>query len=52
MHTNMKKYFVCPNCHALHSYKEYLEVNGPLVALKKNVIVSTICLPNPVVLPY
>ena len=26
MLTNMKKYIVCPNCHALYSYKECLDI--------------------------
>lgn len=35
MLTNMKKYIVCPNCHALYSFKECLEVHGSSAASKK-----------------
>ena len=35
MLTNMKKYIVCPSCHALYTYKDCLEVNGRSAASKR-----------------
>ena len=29
MLTNMKKYIICPNCHAVNAFKECFEVGGP-----------------------